>query len=113
MTPPGVRVSFTDHTHAFPARINIQNQAVKAASKAYEDSYDKKPLFIGEGGTIPVVADFQRLLGIDTVMMGFNLPDDGIHSPNERFGVRNYFKGIETSIRFLSHLAMNHQTGGK
>jgi len=54
-----------------------------------------------EGGSIPVVGQFQEFLGLETVLMGFGLPDDKIHAPNERFYLPNYYRGIETSIRFF------------
>ena len=71
-----------------------------AANKAYTQVFGQAPL-VGEGGTIPVEADFKALLGIDTVMMGFNCPDDCIHSPNERFWLDSFYKGIQTMAYFL------------
>jgi len=68
------------------------------------DAFGKEPIFMREGGSIPVVGQFQEFLGLETVLMGFGLPDDKIHAPNERFYLPNFFKGIETSIRFLSEL---------
>jgi acetylornithine deacetylase/succinyl-diaminopimelate desuccinylase-like protein len=59
-------------------------------------------VFLREGGSIPVVGQFQDILGLESVMMGFGLPNDRIHSPNERFYLPNYYKGIETSIHFFN-----------
>ena len=102
--PEGVTVTVDVHNLAYPARMNSSSSFMKAAENAFYTVYKKKPLLIGEGGTIPVVADFKRLLEIDTVMMGFNCPDDCIHSPNERFAVDAFYNGIETSYRFLKNL---------
>ena len=62
-------------------------------------------MFLRCGGTIPVVNLFQEMLGIPTVLMGFALPDDRLHAPNEKFHLPNFFKGIATSIKFLSEIA--------
>lgn len=75
--------------------------AMKAASKALADEFGREPAFIREGGSIPVVADFKHILGLDTVLIGFGLNSDAIHSPNEHFGLERFHKGIATSIRFL------------
>jgi len=104
ITPIGVTINIDIHNLAYPARMAIDTDYIKAAAQAYKATFGVSPKFVGEGGTIPVVADFQQLLGIDTVMMGFNCPDDCIHSPNERLLTENFFKGIETSATFLSLL---------
>jgi acetylornithine deacetylase/succinyl-diaminopimelate desuccinylase-like protein len=62
------------------------------------------PVYEREGGSIPVVATFQKELGIDSIMLGFGLPDDALHSPNERFYLPNFYKGIETVTRFLNEV---------
>lgn len=95
--PEGVQAKLTKLNVANPCSINIESKAFKLAQEAFKQSYHVEPKIVGEGGSIPVIADFKDCLGLDTVMMGFNLPDDGIHSPNERFGVTNYKKGIETA----------------
>ena len=79
----------------------MRHPAVRAASLAYERSFGRAPVFLRSGGTIPVVDMFQRSLGLPTVLMGFGLPDDGIHGPNERLHLPTFFKAIETSERFL------------
>lgn len=78
---------------------------MEAASKAYEEAFGKEPLFVRRGGSIPVVADFRSILGIQTILMGFGLPDDRLHSPNEKFHLPNFYRGIETSILFMSFLS--------
>jgi acetylornithine deacetylase/succinyl-diaminopimelate desuccinylase-like protein len=79
--------------------------AMQAASAAYEAVFGRQPVYMREGGSIPVVAAFQTHLGLETVLMGFGLPTDRIHSPNERFYVPNFYKGIQTSIYFLDEYA--------
>ncbi|MBH37881.1 peptidase M20 [bacterium] len=102
VSPQGVNIDIDIHSIAHPARMAIDTIYIKAAAAAYKSIFGIAPKFVGEGGTIPVVADFKQILGIDTVMMGFNCPDDCIHSPNERLLIENFFKGIQTSATFLS-----------
>ncbi|MFW6184864.1 MAG: dipeptidase [Chloroflexota bacterium] len=105
LAPPSVRLRF-DFQGAAPASINDYNTpAVQAAAEAYEAVFGRGPIFRREGGSIPVVGDFQRHLGLETVLMGFGLPDDRIHSPNERFYVPNFYRGIESGIHFLAAYA--------
>jgi len=104
IAPPTVTIEITGG-HGAPATItDFEIPAIKAAVIAYTDAFGKEPIFMREGGSIPVVGQFQEFLGLETVLMGFGLPDDKIHAPNERFYLPNFFKGIETSIRFLSEL---------
>jgi len=104
IAPPSVTIEITGG-HGAPATItDFEIPAIKAAVTAYTDAFGKEPIFMREGGSIPVVGQFQEYLGLETVLMGFGLPDDKIHAPNERFYLPNFFKGIETSIRFLSEL---------
>ena len=106
IAPPTVTVEVTGG-HGAPATITDFNiPAMKAAVTAYTQSFGKEPVFMREGGSIPVVGQFQEYLGLETVLMGFGLPDDKIHAPNERFYLPNFFKGIETSIRFLDELGV-------
>jgi acetylornithine deacetylase/succinyl-diaminopimelate desuccinylase-like protein len=67
-----------------------------AASMAYEQTFGKKPIPVRSGGSIPIVAMFEKVLGLKTILMGFGLDSDAIHSPNEHYGVFNFYKGIET-----------------
>ncbi|MGK0277679.1 MAG: acetylornithine deacetylase/succinyl-diaminopimelate desuccinylase-like protein, partial [Litorivivens sp.] len=76
-----------------------------AASKAMESSFGKKPVPVRSGGSIPICASFEDILGLKTVLMGFGLDSDAIHSPNEHYGLFNYFKGIETIPHFFKHFA--------
>lgn len=77
---------------------------VKAAQKALQEVFGVKPVFRREGGSVPVVSDIQRILGIDSVIMGFGLPDDNLHAPNEKQHIPTFFKGIEAYIHFFANL---------
>ncbi len=102
IAPPSVTVEINSLHGGHGALIRRDSPAMKAAVQAYEKVFGKPPVFVREGGSIPVVADFQRILGIDTVLMGFGLPDDRLHSPNEKFHLPNFYRGIETVIHFLT-----------
>ncbi len=104
ITPPTVTVKVAVRGGA-PASITDFNiPAMKAAKAAYAQVFGVEPVFMREGGSIPVVAQFQQFLGLETVLMGFGLPDDKIHAPNERFYLANFYRGIQTSIHFLAEL---------
>ena len=79
--------------------------AYKAAEKAYTDAYDKKPIPVRSGGSIPIISTFEEKLGIKSILMGFGLESDAIHSPNENFPLFQFFKGIETITYFYRHFA--------
>jgi len=74
---------------------------VQASTAAMKEVFDKDTVFIRSGGSIPIVADFEKHLKIPSVMMGFGLPDDNLHAPNEKFHIPNFYRGIESIIRFL------------
>ncbi len=88
-----------------PALVAIDTPAMQAAITAYEKGWGRAPVFMREGGSIPVVADFQRELGVPVVLMGFGLNTDGAHGPNEHFTISMFHKGINTSIHFLHEIA--------
>jgi acetylornithine deacetylase/succinyl-diaminopimelate desuccinylase-like protein len=100
--PDSVTVKVTPHHGGVPIVISKENKAYKAASKAFENCWGKTPIPSREGGSIPIVAMFKSELGIDSLLMGFGLDEDAIHSPNESYGVQNFFKGIETIVAFYN-----------
>ena len=106
ITPPSVLVDVTIRGGAPASITDLNIPAMKAASSAYFKVFGRKPVFMREGGSIPVVGQFQKYLGLETVLMGFGLPDDKIHAPNERYYLPNYYRGIETSINFLNAYAL-------
>ena len=85
--------------------VNTDNDYVRVATEAMHQVFGKETVFIRGGGSIPIVGDFERELKIPTVMMGFGLPDDNLHAPNEKFHLANFYRGIESIVRFLSGLA--------
>ena len=88
-----------------PCLIPVNNPYVRAATRALKEVWGKETVFIRSGGSIPIVGDFDRHLGIPSVMMGFGLPDDNIHAPNEKFNLRNFELGIESIVRFFEESA--------
>ena len=82
--------------------------AYLAASKAMETTYGKKPVPVKSGGSIPIVALFEAELGVKSILLGFGLDSDAIHSPNEHYGIFNYLKGIETIPHFFANYAKAH-----
>ena len=105
IAPDSVKVKVTPHHGGEPVVTPTDSIAYQAASNAMESSFGKKPIPVRGGGSIPIVALFEDLLGIKTVLMGFGLDSDDIHSPNEHYGVFNYFKGIETIPLFYKNFA--------
>jgi len=104
IAPKGTKVKVTPHHGGEPAVTPIDSLGYKAASIAYEKTFGKKPIPVRSGGSIPIVAMFEKELGLKSVLMGFGLDSDAIHSPNEHFGLFNYNKGIETIPYFFSVL---------
>ncbi len=105
LTPPTVRTQMRVLHYGYPAIVDLESQAAKAAAKAYELGFGKPPIFIREGGSIPIVATFQRELKAPVLLMGYGLPDDRLHAPNEKFDIENFYKGIHTTIYFFETFA--------
>jgi acetylornithine deacetylase/succinyl-diaminopimelate desuccinylase-like protein len=96
IAPPGVIVNAFEHHGGEPYMTPIDSKAYKAASKAMETTFGKVPIPVRGGGSIPICSLFEKELGIKIVFMGFGLDSDNLHSPNEKFNVENFYKGIET-----------------
>ncbi|MGZ4859616.1 MAG: dipeptidase [Candidatus Angelobacter sp.] len=111
IVPSTMRAEVRTLSVAKPALHNRNNSAIRAAILAYRKGFGATPVFLRSGGTIPVVNAFQNTLGVPTVMMGFALPDDRIHAPNEKFHLPNFYKGIATSMWFLA--AIGTSRGGR
>jgi acetylornithine deacetylase/succinyl-diaminopimelate desuccinylase-like protein len=105
IAPKSVKVKVTPHHGGLPYVTEIDNPAYVAASKAYEATFGKPAIPVRSGGSIPIVALFEQELGAKSILMGFGLDSDAIHSPNEHFGVFNYLKGIETIPYFYKYFA--------
>jgi acetylornithine deacetylase/succinyl-diaminopimelate desuccinylase-like protein len=105
LAPKSVKVKVTALHGGEPAVTPTNSKAFKAASKAFEEVWGKAPIPTRDGGSIPIVSLFKKELGLDTVLMGFGLDSDAIHSPNEHYGIKNFLIGIETIVVFYKHLA--------
>jgi acetylornithine deacetylase/succinyl-diaminopimelate desuccinylase-like protein len=103
IAPASVKVAVHPHHGGEPVLTSTTSTAYKAASKAFEEVWGKTPIPTREGGSIPIVALFKSELGLDSILMGFGLNEDAIHSPNEHYGVFNFLKGIETITAFYKH----------
>ena len=105
LAPKSVKVKVTYHHGGEPAVTPTDSVAYNAASKAMQETFGKRPIPVRSGGSIPIVALFEKELQIKSVLMGFGLDSDNIHSPDEHYGVFNYFKGIETIPLFFKYYA--------
>jgi len=106
IAPASVKVKVTPHHGGEPAVTPTDSKAYKAAEKAMEVTFGKMPIPLRTGGSIPIVTMFERELNTKSVLMGFGLDSDAIHSPNEHYGVFNYFKGIETIPQFFHYFSI-------
>ncbi|HDR67915.1 MAG TPA: M20/M25/M40 family metallo-hydrolase, partial [Bacteroidaceae bacterium] len=105
ITPKGVKVKVKS-LHGGQGYVTpIDFPAYRAASKAIEESFGKKPIPVRSGGSIPIVSVFEEVLGIKSILMGFGLDSDAIHSPNENYPLFNFYKGIETIPLFYKYFA--------
>ncbi len=101
IAPAGVDIEVRLIHSGDPCLIPVDNPYIQAATRALHEVWGKDTVFIRSGGSIPIVGDFDRHLGLPSVMMGFGLPDDNLHAPNEKFHLRNFELGIESVVRFL------------
>ena len=102
--PKGVTAEFKLIHTAAPSLVNPDNRFIKAAAEAMKQVWGKETVYIRSGGSIPIVGAFDQHLGIPSVMMGFGLPDDNLHAPNEKLHLPNFFLGIEAVARYLELL---------
>lgn len=105
IAPDCVDVEVDRHHGGYPVLSDLDNPTVEAACDALERSWGREAVFTRGGGTIPVCSTFDRVLDVPTVLMGFGLNDDRLHSPNEKFNLENFYKGIETSVYLWDALA--------
>jgi acetylornithine deacetylase/succinyl-diaminopimelate desuccinylase-like protein len=103
--PADCKVAFGNHTSAPPFAVAFDNPALAKARAALAQEWGKKAVTVGAGGSIPIVADFKTVLGMDTLMVGFALDDDRVHSPNEKYDLKCFHKGIRSWARILAALA--------
>ena len=104
LTPAGITLDVRMIHSAEASIISTDNPYIQAATRALKQVWNKDAVFIRSGGSIPIVGDFERYLKIPSVMMGFGLPDDNLHAPNEKFHLANFYRGIESVIAFFEEL---------
>ncbi len=102
--PKGVTAEYRTIHNAPPSLVNPDNRFIQAAAEAMKQVFGKDTVYIRSGGSIPIVAAFDEHLGIPSVMMGFGLPDDNLHAPNEKLHLPNFFRGIEAVARYIEIL---------
>jgi acetylornithine deacetylase/succinyl-diaminopimelate desuccinylase-like protein len=101
LTPKGIDINIKVHSKGPACVVGTDTPYVQAAKEAMHEVFKKDTVFIRSGGSIPIVADFQNVLKIPTLMMGFGLPDDNLHAPNEKFHIPNFYRGIESIVRLF------------
>ncbi|KIZ39121.1 MULTISPECIES: M20/M25/M40 family metallo-hydrolase [Rhodopseudomonas] len=104
--PGDCSAEFLDHSNAPAIALDWNMKPLAAAKRALTDEWGKDALLIGSGASIPIVADFKRTLGVDTLLVGFGLDDDNIHSPNEKYDLQSFHKGIRSWARIIDALAV-------
>ena len=102
--PSSIRWELEEMSSGPACATDSHSPASNALFKALEDTWKKKPVFKREGGSVPIVGEMQKILGFDSVLTGFGLPEDNVHSPNERLHLETFFRGIEALIRFFNYL---------
>jgi acetylornithine deacetylase/succinyl-diaminopimelate desuccinylase-like protein len=102
--PKGVAAEFRVIHTAPPSLVNPDNPFIQAAAQAMTETFGNETVYIRSGGSIPIVGSFDQHLGIPSVMMGFGLPDDNLHAPNEKLHLPNFYRGIEAVARYLEML---------
>ncbi len=103
-TPDSMRYEIIEHTGSKASITDIHTPGVKALEEAMETVWGKRPVYKREGGSIPVVGQMKEILGIESVLTGFGLPDDNIHAPNEHLLLSNWYRGIDALIHFFYNL---------
>ncbi len=103
--PPSIRWELKNLVSGPPVLVERDSLGVRAAAAALEGAFGVKPIFRLEGGSVPVVSMVQQGLGVDSILLGFGLPDDNLHAPNEKLHLPTYYRGIETYIRFFDEIA--------
>jgi acetylornithine deacetylase/succinyl-diaminopimelate desuccinylase-like protein len=110
LAPPTVNVQVRTLAASDAAVTDRDAPAMQCALQAYRRGFGGRPVFVRSGGTLPVVAMLNKILRVPVIMLGFGLPDDNPHSPNEKFNLDNFYRGIHTSIYFMQELAARCQS---
>ena len=104
LVPKGIKLGIKIHSKGKASVVSTDSKYVKAANEAFHEVFHKDTVYIRSGGSIPIVTQFQDDLKIPSVMMGLGLPDDNLHAPNEKFHIPNFYRGIETLVRYFQIL---------
>jgi acetylornithine deacetylase/succinyl-diaminopimelate desuccinylase-like protein len=105
-----VRLTITEQHHAPTFLTSPNGRGARAAALAVEKAFGHKPVFIREGGSLPIIEDLRRHLRAEIILVGLGLPDDNMHSPNEKMDLDNFFRGSEMSVDLLRQLASSRWT---
>jgi acetylornithine deacetylase/succinyl-diaminopimelate desuccinylase-like protein len=105
LATPGTRAQVFELNSALPVRIDTSHPGIEPARRAFAAAYGRPPVLVREGGSVPVTVDFQQALGTHLLVTGFGLPEDGLHSPNERMSLDQYHRGTEMVIHLIDELA--------
>ena len=108
VTPPGVTATVTSLHGGRPWRADLRGPIIDAGKRALFAAFGREPVITGEGGSIPVVGDFERILGAPVLLMGFGLPGENAHAPDEWISVENYQLGIRAAATLLDAYAAEH-----
>jgi succinyl-diaminopimelate desuccinylase len=103
--PPGVRLEIHEYHSDRAVVVPLRSPGMEAAKRALQAGFGREPVFIRSGGSIPVVSTFRQELKVDCILLGFGLPDDNTHSPNEKFCLKDFHRGIRTSAHLWQELA--------
>ena len=107
--PKSCKIKITEHHGGEPCVVNTDTKGYRSAYKAFQEVWKKDPVPTFDGGSIPIVALFKKELLLDSILMGFGLDEDAIHSPNESYGLFNFYKGIETNTCFYQNFAKDEE----
>jgi acetylornithine deacetylase/succinyl-diaminopimelate desuccinylase-like protein len=105
LCPPSCRLEITSGHGAEPYLVSAANPKARAALRALKAAFGHEPVLLREGGSIPIVSDFKRILGVDTLLLGLALPDDNLHSPNEKFSLDAFERGMKMGALLWRELA--------
>ena len=103
--PPDFEISFSNHKGSKATQFNCNSKIMTEAKKALTDEWGRETVFVGGGGSIPIVKHFKEILGMDTLLVGFSLDNDQIHSPNEKYNLTSFHKGARSWVRILNNLS--------
>src|SRR5207249_6805435 len=109
LVTPGTRATVTELSSGPAVRLETDHAAVDALRRAYQGAFGASLVLVREGGSVPVTGDFQEALGAPLLVTGFGLPDDALHSPNERMSLDQYHRGVDTMIRLMHELAVGQR----